>query len=208
MPKIGMEPIRKEQVIEATKRCIVRKGLANLSIKDIAAAAGVSTGIIYHYFENKEDVLLQVLKESFRTSHEKVMQTVEPLPNPVDKFFAHLENINAVPKDNPEFYIVLLNYLGQSTHNPQIRKIVTKFFYNLRSYTENYLRIKTEADPTAACHLKNLPVILYALGLGLGIMWTLDNDFYDIEEMGESLKEWLAKYLDLTGKGPQDGSVG
>ena len=61
MPKIGMEEIRKDQVIKATERCIVEKGYSNMSVKDISAEASVSTGIIYHYFNNKEDLLLQVI---------------------------------------------------------------------------------------------------------------------------------------------------
>ena len=108
MPKLGMELIRKEQVIKATERCIIEKGLSNMSIKDIASKANVSTGIIYHYFKNKEDLLLQVIKESFGKSHKKVMETVEPLNSFSDKLNKHIENINAVPKENPDFYSVLL----------------------------------------------------------------------------------------------------
>jgi AcrR family transcriptional regulator len=85
MPKLEMEDIRKEQVIEAAKNCIISKGLSNLSMKDISEEASVSTGIIYHYFKSKEDLLMQVLKTSFRQSHEKVMETVEPLQKPEEK---------------------------------------------------------------------------------------------------------------------------
>ncbi len=89
MPKVGMREIRQEQVIEATKRCIVKKGLSNMSIEDIAEEAEISSGVIYHYFKNKEEVLLKVLKKSFQQSHEHVMKSVEPLFNPKEKLFKH-----------------------------------------------------------------------------------------------------------------------
>lgn len=188
-----MEEIRKEQVIQAAKTCIVEKGISNMSIKDIAGEAKVSTGIIYHYFKNKEDVLLQVLKESFRKSHEQVMETVEPLKTPFEKLTRHLENINRVPKENADFYRVLLNYLGEATHHPEIRKIVVKFFNNLKAYTEEYLLTNSEADE----RFKNIPVLIYALGLGLGIMWTMDDQLYDIDEMEHSLQELIMNYINL-----------
>lgn len=188
-----MEKIRKDQVIQAAKTCIVEKGISQMSMKDIAEEANVSTGIIYHYFKNKEDVLLQVLKESFRKSHEQVMETVEPLKTPHEKLTRHLENINRVPKENTDFYPVLLNYLGEATHHPEIRKIVVKFFKNLKTYTEEYLLTNSETDQ----RLKNIPVLMYAIGLGLGIMWTMDDELYDIDEMEHSLKELVGHYINL-----------
>ncbi|WP_253701159.1 TetR/AcrR family transcriptional regulator [Bacillus sp. FJAT-29814] len=191
MPKIGMEEIRKDQVIEAAINAIVSKGLSNLSMKDIATQASVSTGIIYHYFESKEDLLMQVLKASFRQSHEKVMETVGPLKPSQDKLMKHLENINLVPKDNPEYMAVFLNYLGEANHNPKIRDMINKLFNNLTDYIGQYLRNVSDDKQ----QLKNLPVMIIALGIGLGTMWTLNNQLYDIDEMDQSLKTLISNYL-------------
>ncbi|KKK36913.1 transcriptional regulator [Mesobacillus campisalis] len=200
MPKVGMEEIRKEQVITAAKNCIVSKGLSNLSMKDIAAQAGVSTGIIYHYFESKEVLLMQVLKSSFRQSHEKVMETVEPLNPPEEKLMKHLENINLVPKDNPEYMTVFLNYMGEAIHNPNIRAMVNKLFKNLTDYTGNYLQHVTTDEQ----QLKNLPMMIIGFGIGLGTMWTLNNELYDIEEMDELLKDVITSYLAIKNGGDNE----
>lgn len=184
MPKVGMEEIRKSQVLSAAKKCIIHKGISNLSMKAIAAEAGISTGIIYHYFKNKEDLLLQVLKDTFQSSHEQVLQTVEPLTDPAEKLLKHLGNINAVPKDNPDFYPLFLNYLGEANHHPEIQRVVIKFFNNLKAYMDDYLK-----DSELQSH--HLSTIMYAIGLGLGIMWTIDNGQFEIEEMEVSLKNLL-----------------
>jgi len=188
-----MEDIRKEQVIRAATNCIIEKGLSNLSMKDIATEANVSAGVIYHYFKNKEDVLLQVLKESFRQSHELVIEKVEPLQTASEKLTKHIENINAVPRDNPEFYPILMNYLGEAKNNPEIRKIIVKFFNNLKSYTNQYVA----SLPLEDKRKKNLAVMTYALGLGLGIMWTIDNQLYEIDEMDQSLKDLFSTFIDI-----------
>src|SRR5215217_3475684 len=57
MPKLGMEPIRKRQLIEATIASIHAHGLADTTVATISREAGVSPGIIHHYFGGKDALL-------------------------------------------------------------------------------------------------------------------------------------------------------
>ncbi|AUX72644.1 transcriptional regulator BetI [Erwinia pyrifoliae] len=69
MPKIGMKAIRQAQLINATLTVIDRVGLANASLALIAKEAGVSTGIVSHYFGDKNSLLeacmLQILSDLY-----------------------------------------------------------------------------------------------------------------------------------------------
>lgn len=70
MPKVGMEPIRRKQLIEATIASIHKQGFAATTVKEIGAAAGVSPGIIHHYFGGKNELLeatMAQLLEDLRT---------------------------------------------------------------------------------------------------------------------------------------------
>ena len=53
MPKVGMQPIRRQQLIDATLAAVNELGFAEASISQIAQRAGVSNGIISHYFKGK-----------------------------------------------------------------------------------------------------------------------------------------------------------
>ncbi|MDH5354560.1 MAG: transcriptional regulator BetI [Gammaproteobacteria bacterium] len=57
MPKVGMSQIRREQLIEATLDCVDLHGVNGATISKISKQAGVSTGIVHHYFHNKDDLL-------------------------------------------------------------------------------------------------------------------------------------------------------
>ncbi len=57
MPKVGMKAIRQAQLIDATLTVIDRVGLADASLALIAKEAGVSTGIVSHYFGDKNGLL-------------------------------------------------------------------------------------------------------------------------------------------------------
>lgn len=62
MPKIVDRDLRRAEVVEATWRLIARVGIDRVSIRDIAAEADCSTGVIGHYFRDKDEVLLTALR--------------------------------------------------------------------------------------------------------------------------------------------------
>lgn len=73
MPKVGMQPIRRSQLISATLEAVDQVGMGEASIAYIARLAGVSNGIISHYFRDKNGLLeatmrhlMQVLGQGVR----------------------------------------------------------------------------------------------------------------------------------------------
>ncbi len=55
---------RRQQIIEAALRVFSRKGFQRATNKDIAdEAGGISPGLIYHYFKDKQDLLFSVLQD-------------------------------------------------------------------------------------------------------------------------------------------------
>ena len=60
--------IRKEQrakILEAARRVFVRKGLA-ATVDDVAAEAGVSHGLAYRYFANKEAIFYELVSQDLQ----------------------------------------------------------------------------------------------------------------------------------------------
>ncbi|HIP80571.1 MAG TPA: TetR family transcriptional regulator, partial [Kiloniellaceae bacterium] len=57
MPKVGMEDLRRRQLIAATITSIHEQGFANATISRISRTAGLSGGIVAHYFDDKAGLL-------------------------------------------------------------------------------------------------------------------------------------------------------
>jgi TetR/AcrR family transcriptional regulator, repressor for uid operon len=59
MSPISTEPVtdRREQILNAAMICFAKHGFHQATMHDISAEAGVSVGLIYRYFENKDDVI-------------------------------------------------------------------------------------------------------------------------------------------------------
>lgn len=54
---------KKEKIIKAGFDLICQKGYYNTNTAEIAKAAGVSTGIVYNYFNDKHDILIEGMKK-------------------------------------------------------------------------------------------------------------------------------------------------
>ena len=56
-PRVGVAPLRREQIVRATIRCLARDGYAVLTMKRVAAEARLSQGILHYYFPDKQAIL-------------------------------------------------------------------------------------------------------------------------------------------------------
>lgn len=68
MPKLGMEKIRRKQVIDSVLKCVAREGVEKVTLEKTASNAGISKGVVAYYFKNKENLLFQSFK-SFLLSY-------------------------------------------------------------------------------------------------------------------------------------------
>src|SRR5690606_20143652 len=62
MPKVGMEPLRRRALIDATISAIGERGSLDVTMSDIAGRAGVSSALAHHYFGAKDDLLQATMR--------------------------------------------------------------------------------------------------------------------------------------------------
>jgi AcrR family transcriptional regulator len=74
VPKIVDHEARREELLEATWRVIARAGIVGVTIREIAREAGVSTGILAHYFGSKEELLASALRLSHRRVYDRISE--------------------------------------------------------------------------------------------------------------------------------------
>jgi TetR/AcrR family transcriptional repressor of bet genes len=62
MPKVGMEPLRRKALIDATISAIGARGSLDVTMSDIAGRAGVSSALAHHYFGAKDELLQATMR--------------------------------------------------------------------------------------------------------------------------------------------------
>ena len=76
---------RREQILSAALRVFATRGFAATKIGDIAARAGLSHGLMYHYFSSKEEIFLELLKRAMFTSASSIRMMDELPVSPLEK---------------------------------------------------------------------------------------------------------------------------
>jgi TetR/AcrR family transcriptional repressor of bet genes len=125
MPKVGMQPIRRQQLIEATLAAVDRVGLADASIALIARQAGVSNGIISHYFRDKNGLIEATMGYLMSALSNNIAARRQGLPD--DSPRAHLQviiegNFDASQINGPAMK-TWLAFWASSMHQPSLHRL-------------------------------------------------------------------------------------
>jgi AcrR family transcriptional regulator len=72
VPKIVDAEEQRELLGRAVTRLVARSGLEAVSLRSVAAEAGVSMGRVQHYFASKDDLLLDALQRAYRRMEERI----------------------------------------------------------------------------------------------------------------------------------------
>ena len=71
---------RRQQLIDATIKCISKKGLGSMTLSDVAKEAGLSQGIVNLHFNSKDNLLYETLKFLAEDYDAEFMRAVESAP--------------------------------------------------------------------------------------------------------------------------------
>jgi AcrR family transcriptional regulator len=110
---------RREQIIGAALVVFAAKGFARATNKDIARAAGITPGLIYHYFESKEALLKAIIDGR---SPLALIRTLPPelLDQPPEALLRSVvRQVLAVVEGEPFVQLIRL-FLPEIIHNPAI----------------------------------------------------------------------------------------
>src|SRR6476661_7133726 len=120
--QIETNPDRKAQILEAAIVCFAKRGFHQTSMHDISAEAGISVGLIYRYFANKEAVISAMADRHKKEIHD-VLERAKQAPTLLESleilFTAHCcENS---PKMLSAFVVDLY---AEASRNPQVADLV------------------------------------------------------------------------------------
>lgn len=76
MPKLGMEPVRRAEAINAALECICDSGIDQITLDMVAAKGGFSKGIVAYYFKSKRQLILECLKAFMASYGQKSMSMI------------------------------------------------------------------------------------------------------------------------------------
>lgn len=191
----AIKPIRRQQLIQATLEVIERVGLADASFVLIAKQAGLSTGIISHYFGDKNGLLSAVMHQIMQDLSNDTLQRRQALMQANDD--SALSQIKAIidsnlaeeQTDGPVMK-TWLAFWAASMHQPSLRRL--NKINERRLYSNLFYYFCRELSREKA-HLA--AVGLAALIEGLWLRVALSGDSFDPNMSRVVAYEYLKQQL-------------
>jgi TetR/AcrR family transcriptional regulator, fatty acid metabolism regulator protein len=119
---------KRRAILDAAIRVFARQGFHNARVSDIAAEAGVAYGLVYHYFDSKDQMLNELFSERWSLLLEAGREADRTLESPREKLAAVAGFIIDSYRHDPELMKVIIvevtraaNSFGR-THLPEIRE--------------------------------------------------------------------------------------
>ena len=75
----------RQHILDAAAEVFAKNGLANTKISDLAEAAGVSQGLLYRYFTDKDDVFVALLERAVNGVNDIAQACIEQTGTPLEK---------------------------------------------------------------------------------------------------------------------------
>ncbi|MBY4399707.1 TetR/AcrR family transcriptional regulator [Rhodococcus fascians] len=110
---------RRAQLIELGTEMLADRPLEQISVEDIADQAGVSRGLLFHYFASKQDFHLEIVREASRSMIERTAP--DPDLEPFEILRDSIANYVDYVSEKRDTFISLLR--GTASGDPQMREV-------------------------------------------------------------------------------------
>ncbi|MEW9921477.1 transcriptional regulator BetI [Marimonas sp. MJW-29] len=162
MPKVGMEPIRRSALVEATIAEIGAAHSLDVTVGQIARRAGMSTALAHHYFGGKDQIFLAAMRHILSDFGAEVRARLTRARTPRDRAAA----IIAASFDETCFAPATVNawmtlYAAAPT-NAETRRLLRLYHHRLRS---NLIHALRPVSPTPEADAETLAALIDGLYL-------------------------------------------
>ena len=115
---------QKERILKAAMTIFAHNGYSETKMSDVAAAAGASYGLAYHYFANKEAIFTALIQKALKGALH-LMQSARTQPGtPWDRLRWLTAEMLRGARDEPEYEMLVLQALTSSAVPEETRKMV------------------------------------------------------------------------------------
>lgn len=133
MPKLGMEPLRRRALIDATISAIGERGSLDVTMSEIAGRAGVSSALAHHYFGAKHDLLLATMGHLLAELGAEVRSALRASADPRARLSAVIAVNFSETQFRPETIAAWLTFYVAAQQSDDLRRLLRIYARRLHS---------------------------------------------------------------------------
>lgn len=140
MPKLGMEPVRRAALVQATIDVIGAQGTLDVTVSQIAKKAGMSPALAHHYFGGKDQIFLAAMQSILRDFGSEVRAALRAARTPRGRAEALITASFAPTCFDPATVSAWMTLYAQATTNPDMYRLLRLYQGRLQSNMTHALR--------------------------------------------------------------------
>jgi TetR/AcrR family transcriptional repressor of bet genes len=140
MPKLGMEPIRRSALVEATIHEIGARGTLDVTVSQIARRAGMSPALAHHYFGSKEQIFTAAMRHILSLYGAEVRGALIMAKTPRERIEAIIRASFSPRQFRPETVSAWLNFYVQAQKSNEAKRLLNVYQRRLRSNLNHAFR--------------------------------------------------------------------
>ncbi|WP_440056357.1 transcriptional regulator BetI (plasmid) [Pseudoalteromonas sp. T1lg65] len=152
MPKVGMEPVRRQQLIDATLQSVAELGLQATTINSISKRAGLSSGIISHYFGGKQGLIEATVRHLLDSLKRSLLDKTQPGCSAEQRLVYIVEANFSLVQQQSHTTRTWLSFWAQSMHDEELhrlQRVNSQRLYSNLAYSFRQLMPKQQAKEAA-----------------------------------------------------------
>jgi len=170
---------RREQIVAGALLLFSTQGLAATKISDIASAAGISQGLVYHYFRSKEDIFIELIRGAFeRLNNSCEMLSCMPL-SPREKIGIAIKGLLQdleQNQDNARYHLLLAQAMVSEAVPEEAKDIIRRGIAVSQEIIAGILRDGQEDGSVREGNVEDLSLVFWTSINGLAILKAVDRD--------------------------------
>ena len=117
---------RREQILSVALKLFASKGLAATKITDISSSAGISQGLIYHYYRSKEQIFVEMIRIAFERLNFACSELENMPVSPREKISTAITGLLHIMSTNEEYeqFTMLIAMANASEAIPEEAKAI------------------------------------------------------------------------------------
>jgi AcrR family transcriptional regulator len=135
---------RREQIMDAALRVFAQKGFTRATNREIAREAGVTSGLIYHYFDSKDALLKTIIEQR---SPLQMVRDLSPqmLAMPPEALLRLIVGQMLAIVEDERFVQLLRVYLPEAIYSPEVSSLGATSIQEATRLLEEYFTAKMES---------------------------------------------------------------
>ncbi|QPC86292.1 TetR family transcriptional regulator [Mesorhizobium sp. NBSH29] len=182
------EERRRLDLIEATLDCVAERGLQGATVRAIALRAGVTAGLIRHYFPSKEDLLQEAYKTIMARMTEQAKSALaSAASDPRQRLVAFVAASLTSPVVDAKVFSQWANFIGRASADSVLAAAHRDSYLGYRDEVEALVAgVFVDAGrPASLVETRRYAIAINAIIDGLWIEGCLAGDMFEPEELAD-----------------------